>query len=135
MVYISSTAFVLLFHFACFLLKSDGKPLRKRAISEMQLMHNFGEHKHLLARQDWLQMKLKDVHTAFVGDLAAISPDDTGEKSKSQHDRTIEERTEQNKSRGLRHIHFPENAMDRESAGLLTQIEALKPSTARNTVT
>uniref|UniRef100_G1N159 Parathyroid hormone n=1 Tax=Meleagris gallopavo TaxID=9103 RepID=G1N159_MELGA len=38
---------------------------RKRSVSEMQLMHNLGEHRHTVERQDWLQMKLKDVHSAL----------------------------------------------------------------------
>ncbi|KAK6472880.1 parathyroid hormone, partial [Huso huso] len=38
----------------------------KRSVSEMQLMHNLGEHRHVQERQDWLQMKLKDVHTASL---------------------------------------------------------------------
>ncbi|KAK6472601.1 parathyroid hormone, partial [Huso huso] len=39
---------------------------RKRSVSEMQLMHNLGEHRLVQERQDWLQMKLKDVHTASL---------------------------------------------------------------------
>lgn len=27
-------------------------------------MHNVGVHKHVQERQDWLQMKLRDIHTA-----------------------------------------------------------------------
>ncbi|RMB97922.1 hypothetical protein DUI87_25400 [Hirundo rustica rustica] len=38
---------------------------RKRSVSEMQLMHNLGEHRHTVERQDWLQMKLQDVHSAL----------------------------------------------------------------------
>lgn len=29
-------------------------------------MHNLGEHKHVQFRQDWLQMKLRDIHTASL---------------------------------------------------------------------
>nr|AAQ73561.1 parathyroid hormone type-2 precursor [Takifugu rubripes]CAG26461.1 parathyroid hormone [Takifugu rubripes] len=39
----------------------EAKPLRKRTISEVQLMHNVREHKQVGERQDWLQEKLKDV--------------------------------------------------------------------------
>ncbi|NXK39606.1 PTHY protein, partial [Piprites chloris] len=49
----------------CFLTNSDGRPMVKRSVSEMQLMHNFGEHRHAVERQDWLQMKLQDVHSAL----------------------------------------------------------------------
>ncbi|NXT86007.1 PTHY protein, partial [Zapornia atra] len=49
----------------CFFTNSDGRPMTKRSVSEMQLMHNLGEHRHAVERQDWLQMKLQDVHSAF----------------------------------------------------------------------
>ncbi|XP_065694073.1 parathyroid hormone [Patagioenas fasciata] len=49
----------------CFFMKSDGRPMMKRSVSEMQLMHNLGEHRHAMERQDWLQMKLQDVHSAL----------------------------------------------------------------------
>ncbi|KAI3371692.1 hypothetical protein L3Q82_024257 [Scortum barcoo] len=42
----------------------EGRPLRKRTVSEVQLMHNLGEHKQLQERQEWLQMWLWDIHTA-----------------------------------------------------------------------
>ncbi|XP_026058269.1 parathyroid hormone-like [Carassius auratus] len=42
----------------------DSKPLGKRAINEVQFMHNLGVHKHVELRQDWLQMKLREIHTA-----------------------------------------------------------------------
>ncbi|NXH47517.1 PTHY protein, partial [Dicaeum eximium] len=48
----------------CFFTTSDGRPM-KRSVSEMQLMHNLGEHRHAVERQDWLQMKLQDVHSAL----------------------------------------------------------------------
>uniref|UniRef100_A0A672IG68 Parathyroid hormone n=1 Tax=Salarias fasciatus TaxID=181472 RepID=A0A672IG68_SALFA len=40
---------------------TEARPLRKRTISEVQLMHNVQEHKQVGERQDWLQEKLKDV--------------------------------------------------------------------------
>ncbi|NWX25285.1 PTHY protein, partial [Notiomystis cincta] len=49
----------------CFFTPSDGRPMMKRSVSEMQLMHNLGEHRHAVERQDWLQMKLQDVHSAL----------------------------------------------------------------------
>ncbi|KAL7866460.1 hypothetical protein AOLI_G00142740 [Acnodon oligacanthus] len=33
----------------------EGLPVGKRSISEVQLMHNVGERKQVLERQDWLQ--------------------------------------------------------------------------------
>ncbi|NXP22868.1 PTHY protein, partial [Scytalopus superciliaris] len=57
------TAIIL--YAVCFLTNSDGRPMVKRSVSEMQLMHNLGEHRHTVERQDWLQMKLQDVHSAL----------------------------------------------------------------------
>ncbi|XP_066042911.1 parathyroid hormone [Chamaea fasciata] len=51
----------------CFITTSDGRPMARRSVSEMQLMHNLGEHRHTVERQDWLQMKLQDVHSALEG--------------------------------------------------------------------
>ncbi|CAK6954781.1 Parathyroid hormone%2C partial [Scomber scombrus] len=39
----------------------EAKPLRKRTISEVQLMHNVREHKQVGERQVWLQEKLKGI--------------------------------------------------------------------------
>uniref|UniRef100_A0A673XX58 Parathyroid hormone n=1 Tax=Salmo trutta TaxID=8032 RepID=A0A673XX58_SALTR len=51
---------------------SEGRPLRKRSVSEVQLMHNLGEHKHVQLRQDWLQMKLRDIHTASLRNVEKV---------------------------------------------------------------
>ncbi|KAM9266605.1 LOW QUALITY PROTEIN: parathyroid hormone [Cariama cristata] len=52
--------------YAMLFTNSDGRPMmKKRSVSEMQLMHNLGEHRHTVERQDWLQMKLQDVHSAL----------------------------------------------------------------------
>uniref|UniRef100_A0A8C6SJW7 Parathyroid hormone n=1 Tax=Neogobius melanostomus TaxID=47308 RepID=A0A8C6SJW7_9GOBI len=48
------------------ILFSEAKPLRKRTISEVQLMHNVREHKQVGERQDWLHEKLKDIIVASV---------------------------------------------------------------------
>ncbi|NWQ70233.1 PTHY protein, partial [Neopipo cinnamomea] len=60
---LARTAIIL--YTICFLTNSDGRPMVKRSVSEMQLMHNLGEHRHTVERQDWLQMKLQDVHSAL----------------------------------------------------------------------
>ncbi|XP_017562721.1 parathyroid hormone 1b [Pygocentrus nattereri] len=46
----------------------EGLPVSKRSISEVQLMHNVGEHKQVLERQDWLQVKLKSILIPSVND-------------------------------------------------------------------
>ncbi|XP_040415315.1 parathyroid hormone [Cygnus olor] len=60
---LAKTAMIL--YAICFFTNSDGRPTMKRSVSEMQLMHNLGEHRHTMERQDWLQMKLQDVHSAL----------------------------------------------------------------------
>ncbi|XP_048217043.1 parathyroid hormone-like [Perognathus longimembris pacificus] len=57
----------------CFLTKTDGKPIRKRAVSEIQLMHNLGKHLASMERVEWLRKKLQDVHNfvSFGAQLAA----------------------------------------------------------------
>lgn len=55
----------------CFLPKS------KRAINEVQLMHNVGVHKHVELRQDWLLMKLREIHTASVKNAEKTDPERT----------------------------------------------------------
>ncbi|KAL7885488.1 hypothetical protein AOLI_G00057830 [Acnodon oligacanthus] len=36
----------------------------RRSISEVQLMHTVGIHKHEQQRQQWLQVKMLELHTA-----------------------------------------------------------------------
>ncbi|XP_067303941.1 parathyroid hormone 1b [Pseudorasbora parva] len=52
----------------CSLLYLEGAPLSKRSISEVQLMHNVREHKEMLERQDWLQLKLSNILIPSVND-------------------------------------------------------------------
>uniref|UniRef100_A0A8D3BTG0 Parathyroid hormone n=1 Tax=Scophthalmus maximus TaxID=52904 RepID=A0A8D3BTG0_SCOMX len=61
----------------------EGRPLRKRTVSEVQLMHNLGEHKQVQERRDWLQTMLRGIHTAAgrparrrPEDLPDLSPDE-----------------------------------------------------------
>ncbi|XP_035521564.1 parathyroid hormone 1a [Morone saxatilis] len=44
----------------------EGRPLRKRTVSEVQLMHNLGEHRQVQERREWLQMRLRGIHTALA---------------------------------------------------------------------
>ncbi|XP_043100230.1 parathyroid hormone-like [Puntigrus tetrazona] len=52
----------------CSLLYLEGRPLSKRSISEVQLMHNVREHKEMLERQDWLQLKLNNILIPSIND-------------------------------------------------------------------
>ncbi|EHB17590.1 Parathyroid hormone [Heterocephalus glaber] len=46
----------------CFLTKADGKPIKKRSVSEIQLMHNMSKHLATKARLEWLLKKLQEAH-------------------------------------------------------------------------
>ncbi|KAG1941300.1 parathyroid hormone 1b [Pimephales promelas] len=52
----------------CSLLYLEGAPISKRSISEVQLMHNVREHKEMLERQDWLQLKLNNILIPSLND-------------------------------------------------------------------
>nr|XP_040052344.1 parathyroid hormone 1b [Gasterosteus aculeatus aculeatus] len=65
---------VLIFFLAS--LPLEAKPLRKRTISEVQLMHNVREHKQVGERQNWLQGRLKDI-------IAASAKPQHGQSGKS----------------------------------------------------
>ncbi|KAF4110611.1 hypothetical protein G5714_007642 [Onychostoma macrolepis] len=52
----------------CSLLYLEGLPISKRSISEVQLMHNVREHKEMLERQDWLQLKLNNILIPSIND-------------------------------------------------------------------
>ncbi|KAL8169825.1 UNVERIFIED_CONTAM: hypothetical protein K2H54_058389 [Gekko kuhli] len=46
----------------CLFANSDGKAVMKRSVSEVQIMHDLGEHLHSADRQNWLLEKLQTVH-------------------------------------------------------------------------
>ncbi|XP_062869482.1 parathyroid hormone 1b [Trichomycterus rosablanca] len=62
----------------CHLVALEGQPISKRSISEVQLMHNVGEHKQVVERQDWLQVKLKTII------IPSINESQKGQKGKSR---------------------------------------------------
>ncbi|XP_048342318.1 parathyroid hormone [Sphaerodactylus townsendi] len=53
---------VIILWAVCLFASSDGKAMMKRSVSEMQIMHNFGEHLHSADRQNWLLEKLQTLH-------------------------------------------------------------------------
>ncbi|XP_054442260.1 parathyroid hormone [Pteronotus mesoamericanus] len=61
----------------CFFAKSDGKPIKRRSVSEIQLMHNLGKHLNSMERVEWLRKKLQDVHN-FVALGAPVAHKDSG---------------------------------------------------------
>nr|DBA17626.1 TPA: hypothetical protein GDO54_003044 [Pyxicephalus adspersus] len=52
----------------------EGKPVTRRAVSEMQLMHNYGDFRHTLQRQEWLQTKLQNMYPASVSTPQESTP-------------------------------------------------------------
>ncbi|CAG5958529.1 unnamed protein product [Menidia menidia] len=48
-----------LLHFS---VHSSGRPLSKRTVSEMQLMHDVGQHQQVQERREWLQTRLRNIH-------------------------------------------------------------------------
>ncbi|KAM6157800.1 parathyroid hormone [Rhynchocyon petersi] len=61
----------------CFLTKLEGKPVKKRSVSEIQLMHNLAKHLSSMERVEWLRKKLQDVHN-FIALRVPITPRDDG---------------------------------------------------------
>ncbi|KAM5223000.1 parathyroid hormone [Hipposideros larvatus] len=61
----------------CLFAKSDGKPIKKRSVSEIQLMHNLGKHLNSMERVEWLRKKLQDVHN-FVALGTSLAHRDGG---------------------------------------------------------
>ncbi|XP_034082938.1 parathyroid hormone 1a [Gymnodraco acuticeps] len=54
----------------------EARPLRKRTVSEVQLMHNLGELKQVQERREWLQLRLRGIH----GGPARASSGDAGRR-------------------------------------------------------
>ncbi|XP_037308603.1 parathyroid hormone-like isoform X2 [Pungitius pungitius] len=45
---------------------TEGRPIRKRAVSEVQLMHDLGELKQVQERRQWLQRRLQGAHAGLI---------------------------------------------------------------------
>ncbi|XP_012509702.1 PREDICTED: parathyroid hormone [Propithecus coquereli] len=73
----------------CFLSKSDGIPVKKRSVSEIQFMHNLGKHLNSMERVEWLRKKLQDVRN-FVALGAPLAPRDGGsQKPRKKEDNVL----------------------------------------------
>uniref|UniRef100_A0A8C5PRK9 Parathyroid hormone n=1 Tax=Leptobrachium leishanense TaxID=445787 RepID=A0A8C5PRK9_9ANUR len=55
-------------------------PCRRRAVGEMQLMHNYGDFVHSLQRQDWLDLQLQSLYTASMSTPQEFTPKVTESK-------------------------------------------------------
>ncbi|XP_047247216.1 parathyroid hormone-like [Girardinichthys multiradiatus] len=59
--------FKILFIFFCVIHHSiycQGRPVSKRTVSEVQLMHNLRHHQQVQERREWLQTRIQDIHNA-----------------------------------------------------------------------
>ncbi|KAM4552912.1 parathyroid hormone 1a [Fundulus diaphanus] len=59
--------FKILFIFFCVMhlvIFCQGRPLSKRTVSEVQLMHNLRHHQQVQERQEWLQTRIQNIHNA-----------------------------------------------------------------------
>ncbi|XP_059567106.1 parathyroid hormone-like [Myotis daubentonii] len=75
----------------CFFAKSDGKPMKRRSVSEIQLMHNRGKHLNAMERTEWLRKKLQDVYN-FVSRQASVVPkDDVSQRPQRKEDNVLVE--------------------------------------------
>ncbi|XP_060987691.1 parathyroid hormone [Dama dama] len=75
----------------CFLARSDGKSVKKRAVSEIQFMHNLGKHLSSMERVEWLRKKLQDVHN-FVAHGASIAyKDGSSQRPRKKEDNVLVE--------------------------------------------
>ncbi|XP_075044547.1 parathyroid hormone [Mixophyes fleayi] len=98
----------------------EGKPVTKRAVSEMQLMHNYGDFRHALQRQDWLQLKLQNLYPAPVSTPQESTPKVAESKPQKPHkkEKVVENRTKhighQNQRTNLKksHRHGAKNITD-----------------------
>ncbi|XP_063802467.1 parathyroid hormone [Pseudophryne corroboree] len=98
----------------------EGKPVTRRAVSEMQLMHNYGDFRHTLQRQDWLQQKLQILYPASISTPQESTPKDAESKPQKPHkkDNLVENRTNntahQNQQTNVRksHRHGAKNHTD-----------------------
>ncbi|KAM5138564.1 uncharacterized protein ACMZJ9_017111 [Mantella aurantiaca] len=63
----------------------EGKPVTRRAVSEMQLMHNYGDFRHTLQRQEWLQTKLQNLYPASVSTPQESTPKVTETRAQKPH--------------------------------------------------
>ncbi|GAA6066806.1 parathyroid hormone 1a [Tachysurus ichikawai] len=64
---------------------ADCRPLRRRSVSEVQLMHSVSVRKHIQQRQEWLQERMQGIHTAPLHDGKISSSERiTLERTRSQ---------------------------------------------------
>ncbi|XP_006885650.1 PREDICTED: parathyroid hormone [Elephantulus edwardii] len=73
----------------CFLAKLEGKPVKKRSVSEIQLMHNLGKHLNSMERVEWLRQKLQDVHNFIAFRVPIASKDGGSQRLRKKEDNIL----------------------------------------------
>ncbi|XP_036179023.1 parathyroid hormone-like [Myotis myotis] len=71
----------------CVFAKSDGRPLKRKTVGEIQLMHNLHKNLYTEERQDWLLMVLQEVNTAG----SIVPKDDVSQRSRRKEDNILSE--------------------------------------------
>ncbi|XP_004418512.1 PREDICTED: parathyroid hormone [Ceratotherium simum simum] len=75
----------------CFLANSDGKPVKRRSVSEIQLMHNLGKHLNSVERVEWLRKKLQDVHNFIALGVPIFHRDGGSQRPRKKEDNVLVE--------------------------------------------
>ncbi|XP_007121664.1 parathyroid hormone [Physeter macrocephalus] len=75
----------------CFLARSEGKSVKKRSVSEIQLMHNLGKHLSSMERVEWLRKKLQDVHNFVALGTSIAYRDGSSQRPRKKEDNVLVE--------------------------------------------
>ncbi|XP_005880633.2 PREDICTED: parathyroid hormone-like, partial [Myotis brandtii] len=69
----------------CFFAKSDGKPMKRITVSEIQLMYDRGHYMETMRRRLWLRALLEKVNTA----VSIVPRDDVSGRSLRKEDNVL----------------------------------------------
>ncbi|XP_049637063.1 parathyroid hormone [Suncus etruscus] len=72
-----------------FLAQTYGKSIRKRSVSEIQLMHNLGKHLSSKERLEWLMKKLQDMQNFISPEALTVYKDGGSLKARKQTDNAL----------------------------------------------
>ncbi|XP_053544867.1 parathyroid hormone [Bombina bombina] len=107
-----------------FICSCEGNPVKRRAVSEMQLMHNYGEFRQSMQRHEWLQLKIQNVYPASVSTpqestakVAETKPHKPHKKENKPENRTKNvshpnQRTSHKKARGHGNRSYQDKALE-----------------------
>ncbi|XP_004634955.1 parathyroid hormone [Octodon degus] len=72
----------------CFLTTTNGKPIKKRSVGEIQLMHDLAKHLAEKARLEWLIQQIKEAHS-FVSPGNSHTMKEGSQKSFKKKDNVL----------------------------------------------